>query len=48
MVLGLRGFTERTVDGSGAPVLDADNSEELMLVQPGATTTNLSSRVDHL
>ena len=34
MVLGLRDFAERTGDGSGAPVLDADNGEELMHVQP--------------
>ncbi|KAK4285035.1 hypothetical protein QN277_001784 [Acacia crassicarpa] len=35
MVLGLRNFTERTGDGIGQPVLDTDNGEELMCVQPG-------------
>ena len=45
MVLVLRGFTERSF---GATVLDGNNSKELMLVQSGATTTNLSFRVDHL
>ncbi|KAF7836379.1 chloride conductance regulatory protein ICln [Senna tora] len=35
MVLGLRNFTERTKDGAGEPVLDADNGEEMMHVQPG-------------
>lgn len=35
MVLGLRQFTERVGDGAGEPVLDADNGEEIMHVQPG-------------
>lgn len=35
MFFGLRNFTERTGDGVGQPVLDTDNGEELMRVQPG-------------
>ncbi|KDP22395.1 hypothetical protein JCGZ_26226 [Jatropha curcas] len=35
MVLGLRQFTDRRGDGAGEPVLDTDNGEELMHVQPG-------------
>ncbi|EEF51521.1 Methylosome subunit pICln, putative [Ricinus communis] len=35
MVLGLRQFTERRGDGTGEPVLDTENGEELMHVQPG-------------
>ncbi|KAF8413033.1 hypothetical protein HHK36_001007 [Tetracentron sinense] len=35
MVLGLRFFTERVGDAAGEPVLDAENEEELMHVQPG-------------
>ncbi|KAF8379301.1 hypothetical protein HHK36_028734 [Tetracentron sinense] len=35
MALGLRQFTERVGDGAGKPVLDAENDEELMHVQPG-------------
>ncbi|KAB1208187.1 Chloride conductance regulatory protein ICln [Morella rubra] len=35
MVLGLRQFTERVGDGAGEPVLDADNGEEIMHLQPG-------------
>lgn len=34
MVLGLRKFSERTEDGVGQPILDTDNGEELMRVQP--------------
>lgn len=34
-MLGLRQFTERVGDGPGEPVLDAENGEELMHVQPG-------------
>ncbi|ESQ31698.1 hypothetical protein EUTSA_v10004861mg [Eutrema salsugineum] len=34
MVVGLREFTLRTGDGSGKPVLDEANGEELMHVQP--------------
>ncbi|KAJ8771457.1 hypothetical protein K2173_026634 [Erythroxylum novogranatense] len=37
MVLGLRQFIERTGDGAGVPVLDADNGEEMMHVQPGVS-----------
>jgi len=33
MVAGLRDFTLRTEDGSGKPVLDESNGEELMHVQ---------------
>ncbi|KAK9266272.1 hypothetical protein L1049_025349 [Liquidambar formosana] len=35
MVVGLRHFTERVGTGAGEPVLDAENGEELMHVQPG-------------
>ncbi|OVA07652.1 Methylosome subunit pICln [Macleaya cordata] len=35
MVSGLRNFSERIGDGAGEPVLDAENGEELMHVQPG-------------
>ncbi|KAF7824935.1 chloride conductance regulatory protein ICln [Senna tora] len=35
MVLGLRIITERTGDGVGQPVLDTDNGEQFMRVQPG-------------
>ncbi|XP_010276739.1 PREDICTED: chloride conductance regulatory protein ICln [Nelumbo nucifera] len=35
MVMGLRRFTERIGEGAGEPILDADNGEELMHVQPG-------------
>ncbi|KAI4323997.1 hypothetical protein L6164_023565 [Bauhinia variegata] len=35
MVLGLRNFPERIGDGAGEPMLDTDNGEELMHVQPG-------------
>lgn len=34
MVVGLREFTLRTGDGSGKPILDEPNGEELMHVQP--------------
>ncbi|CAA7035085.1 unnamed protein product [Microthlaspi erraticum] len=34
MVVGLREFTLRTEDGSGKPVLDESNGEELKQVQP--------------
>lgn len=34
MVLGLREFTQRTGEGVGGPILDTDNGEELMRVQP--------------
>lgn len=34
MASGIRLVTERTGDGVGLPVLDADNGEELILVQP--------------
>ncbi|CAH2043871.1 unnamed protein product [Thlaspi arvense] len=34
MVVGLREFALRTGDGSGKPILDEPNGEELMLVQP--------------
>ncbi|KAA8533835.1 hypothetical protein F0562_031352 [Nyssa sinensis] len=37
MVLGLRLFTERIGDGAGEPLLDADNGEELMHVQPAVS-----------
>ncbi|KAF8008686.1 hypothetical protein BT93_K2370 [Corymbia citriodora subsp. variegata] len=33
MVLGLRQFSQRSSDGAGGPILDADNGEELMHVQ---------------
>ncbi|XP_058104627.1 chloride conductance regulatory protein ICln [Magnolia sinica] len=33
-VVGLQHFTERVGDGSGQPLLDADDGEELMHVQP--------------
>ncbi|KAK9291438.1 hypothetical protein L1049_019385 [Liquidambar formosana] len=35
MVVGLRHFTERVGTGAGEPVLDVENGEELMHVQPG-------------
>ncbi|XP_030536496.1 chloride conductance regulatory protein ICln isoform X1 [Rhodamnia argentea] len=35
MVLGLRQFSHRTGDAAGEPVLDANNGEELIHVQPG-------------
>ncbi|CAN8264677.1 unnamed protein product [Cochlearia groenlandica] len=34
MVVGLREFTLRATDGSGKPILDESNGEELMHVQP--------------
>ena len=37
MAPGLRQFTERRGDGAGEPVLDNDNGEELMYVQPGVS-----------
>ncbi|KAI3458269.1 hypothetical protein Pfo_014932 [Paulownia fortunei] len=37
MATGLRIVTERAGDGAGQPVLDADNGEELMHVQPGVS-----------
>lgn len=37
MAPGLRQFTERRGDGAGEPVLDAENGEELMHVQPGVS-----------
>ncbi|KAL3645229.1 hypothetical protein CASFOL_010409 [Castilleja foliolosa] len=37
MATGLRLVTERAVDGSGLPVLDTVNGEELMHVQPGVS-----------
>lgn len=37
MVMGLRYYTERVGDGAGEPVLDANNGEELMHVQPGVS-----------
>ncbi|KAL0299407.1 UNVERIFIED_CONTAM: Chloride conductance regulatory protein ICln [Sesamum radiatum] len=37
MATGLRIVTERVGDGAGQPVLDADNGEELMHVQPGVS-----------
>lgn len=38
MVTGLRVFTERSNDGAaGAPILDTDNGEELMHVQPSVS-----------
>ncbi|KAL0317676.1 UNVERIFIED_CONTAM: Chloride conductance regulatory protein ICln [Sesamum angustifolium] len=37
MATGLRIVTERVGDGAGQPVLDADNGEELMHIQPGVS-----------
>ncbi|KAK1577473.1 hypothetical protein Q3G72_022056 [Acer saccharum] len=37
MVLGLRQFTQRTGDGAGEPILDVNNGEELMRVQPSVS-----------
>lgn len=37
MVLGLRQFTQRRSDGAGEPILDVDNGEELMHVQPSVS-----------
>ncbi|KAG8381479.1 hypothetical protein BUALT_Bualt06G0126100 [Buddleja alternifolia] len=37
MATGLRSVTERAGDGSGRPVFDGDNGEELMHVQPGVS-----------
>ncbi|KAL3570262.1 hypothetical protein D5086_027511 [Populus alba] len=37
MAPGLRQFTERRGDGAGEPVLDNENGEELMYVQPGVS-----------
>ncbi|KAL0304154.1 UNVERIFIED_CONTAM: Chloride conductance regulatory protein ICln [Sesamum radiatum] len=37
MATGLRLVTQRVGDGAGQPVLDADNGEELMHVQPGVS-----------
>ncbi|XP_057952763.1 chloride conductance regulatory protein ICln [Malania oleifera] len=37
MVLGLRLFTERGGGGAGEPVLDAENGEDLVHVQPGVS-----------
>ncbi|XP_011076312.1 chloride conductance regulatory protein ICln isoform X1 [Sesamum indicum] len=37
MASGLRIVTERVGDGAGQPVLDPDNGEELMHVQPGVS-----------
>ncbi|KAJ0042346.1 hypothetical protein Pint_17270 [Pistacia integerrima] len=37
MVLGLRQFSQRTGDGAGQPILDTDNGEELMHVQPSVS-----------
>ena len=34
MVVGLRNFTDGVGDGAGQPVLDFDNGEELIHVQP--------------
>ncbi|KAH6761254.1 nucleotide-sensitive chloride conductance regulator family protein [Perilla frutescens var. hirtella] len=44
MASGIRLVTERTGDGVGRPVLDADSGEELMLVQPGVSIVLGSSR----
>ncbi|XP_043698458.1 chloride conductance regulatory protein ICln [Telopea speciosissima] len=35
MVLGLQSFTQRIGEGAGQPILDAENDEQLMHVQPG-------------
>ncbi|XP_042503793.1 chloride conductance regulatory protein ICln [Macadamia integrifolia] len=35
MVLGLQSFTQRTGEGAGQPILNAENDEQLMHVQPG-------------
>ncbi|KAL5744391.1 hypothetical protein ACOSQ2_027507 [Xanthoceras sorbifolium] len=43
MVMGLRQFTQRTGDGAGEPILDVDNGEELMHVQPSVSIA-LSNR----
>ncbi|XP_011041707.1 PREDICTED: chloride conductance regulatory protein ICln-like [Populus euphratica] len=37
MAPGLRQFTERRGDGAGEPVLDNENGEDLMCVQPGVS-----------
>ncbi|KAF9668252.1 hypothetical protein SADUNF_Sadunf15G0109700 [Salix dunnii] len=37
MAPGLRQFTERTGDGAGEPLLDIENGEDLMYVQPGVS-----------
>ncbi|KAF5193778.1 Chloride conductance regulatory protein icln [Thalictrum thalictroides] len=37
MVVGLRNFSDRIGDGSGEPVLDTENGEEMMRVQTGVT-----------
>lgn len=37
MATGLRLATERTGDGAGQPILDADDGEELVHVQPGVS-----------
>ncbi|KAL9338371.1 hypothetical protein Peur_070140 [Populus x canadensis] len=37
MAPGLRQFTERRGDGAGEPVLDNENGEDLMYVQPGVS-----------
>lgn len=37
MTTGLRTVTERAGDGAGQPVLDSDNGEELMHVQPAVS-----------
>lgn len=43
MVLGLRQFTNRVASGTGEPVLDSDNGEEIMHVQPNVSIV-LSNR----
>ncbi|KAJ4953664.1 hypothetical protein NE237_030496 [Protea cynaroides] len=35
MVLGLQSFSQRTGEGTGQPILDAENDERLIHVQPG-------------
>lgn len=37
MVVGLRQFTQRTGDGAGEPILDTENGEELIRVQPSVS-----------
>ncbi|KAB5525373.1 hypothetical protein DKX38_023122 [Salix brachista] len=37
MAAGLRQFTERRGDGAGEPLIDNENGEDLMYVQPGVS-----------
>ena len=37
MAVGLRQFTQRTGDGAGEPILDTENGEELIRVQPSVS-----------